>query len=91
MEIHTLVFGTYSCRRKVDMYGYKTKYGSQVIFGRIHRVAESMRHMRDLWKDMSAMCRYRDPDTDVCKIVHIHKCHWCHCSVDENTEDEGVL
>ena len=69
------------------MYRYKAKYGSQVIFGRIHRVAESMRHMRDLWEDMSAMCRYRfeDGDTHKCKLKNI--CSWVHCPVDENTYD----
>lgn len=62
------------------------KYGSQVIFGRIHHVAESMRHIQSVWDDLSEICRYRNSNTGVCeRDPNKVQCHWQHCTVGENT------
>lgn len=64
------------------------KYGSQVIFGRIHHTAAAMRHLQVLWDTNSEICRYYNHNTGVCeRDTKKVTCHWSHCTVNEDTED----
>jgi len=73
------------------------KYGSQVIFGRIKHVAESMRHLQELWNDLSQICRYRGSHRGTIKVCKYryhsqdtyHACSWKDCPVDEDTTDDN--
>jgi len=74
------------------------KYGSQVIFGRLDRIARSMRNLNELWYDTAQNCRHRSGvkgsmmvDKDkfrdcMCELDN-DVCHWGHCTVNEGTED----